>query len=615
MLKHNILKVAAVTPELEVGKPLVNVLEMKKVIKETKASLVLFPELSLTGYSCGDVFYQSELLKETKDALKELLNIKFKGIIVVGMPLDISGVLYNVAVVINEDKILGVVPKQYLADTETFNETRWFKSGTDLKLKEVRLLDQEVPFGQILFKDNKNDINFAVEIGEDLYATISPSNLMSISGANLILNLASGIKLLGESEKVANIVTEQSRKNVGAYVYASTSKSESTSEVLFSGQKVVSALGELIDEKEPKCSLTEQLIVDIDFGHINYKRRKSSLLKESLYKFELDYQTVNYNFVESKEFEFERELDKDPLIKKNTEKAFLEVRDIQVNALLKRLKHIGQPKVVLGLSGGLDSSLALLVLVDSFHHLKRDLKDIITISMPGLATSKRTKNNAEELALLAGVRFEEIDINEEVLLHFNMIKQDKNNQDITYENTQARVRTMTLMNIANKEGGIVIGTGSLSEIALGFMTYNADQMSMYAVSLGLPKTLVRRQFENYVLIYPRLKEVINDILGTPVSPELKDDQETEEVLGSYQINDYLLYRHLAAGDNEDKMVFMLMNAFNLNKEEATVYVKRLLNRFYNSQFKRQVMPDGVKVVEFGLSARSDYKMGSDVRKK
>lgn len=615
MIKHSILKVATATPKLHVGKPLLNVIEMEKVLKETNASLVLFPELGITGYSCGDLFYQSELVKEALEALKRLLELRLSKVVVVGMPLDVDGVLYNVAVVFQKDKILGVVPKYYLPNTGEFNDKRWFNSGLEVKLDKVIVLNQEVPFGQILFKDINNNISFGVEICQDMWVPITPGNLISLAGANLILNLSASTALLDKKELRRAVVKEHSRTNQGAYLYVSSGSSESTSEVVFEGHNIHAVVGSVANEAAFDGITTEILESDIDFGLINYQRRKSSTLKDVLHKFEMKYTDVLFEFIETKEFVFSNKIDKEPLIGKDSIEQFTEVRGIQTKALIKRLNHINEPKIVLGVSGGLDSSLTLLVAVDTFKILKRDLKDIIAISMPGLATTERTKTSAKDLAESLGVTFKEIDIKPEVLKQFEMIGQNENNEDITYENAQARIRTMTLMNVANKENGIVLGTGSLSEIALGFMTYNADQMSMYAINAGLPKTLVKRQFKNYQTIFSKEKKIIDKILDTPISPELKKDQKTEEFLGSYEINDYLIYRHLIAGDSEEKLVFMLENAFGLSKDLAKEYVKRFLDRFYASQFKRQAMPDGPKVIQISLSPRSDYKMGSDVRKR
>lgn len=614
MLNHNILKVATATPKLHLGKPLLNVVEIEKVLKTTKASLVLFTELGITGYSCGDLFYQETLVKESLEALKTLLDLKVSKTVVVGMPLSVDGVLYNTAVVFQEDKILGIIPKYYLPNTGDFYDKRWFNSGINAKIKEVNLLNQRVPFGEILFKDHKHDINFAVEICQDMWVPITPGNLLSLAGANLILNLSASTAVLGKKETRKVVVKEHSRKNQGAYLYASSGSAESTSEVVFEGHNIHAVLGEIVNEDVFDGFTTNFLETDIDFGLINFQRRKSSTLKDSLHKFPINFKEVEVNFIETDNFTFSNKTDKFPLIGKDSIEQFQEIRAIQTKALINRLAYLNQPKIILGVSGGLDSSLALLVAVDAFNVLKRDLKDIIAVSMPGLATTLRTKKSAQELALSLGVTFKEIDINDETLLHFKKIDQDKNKEDITYENTQARIRTMILMNLANKENGIVLGTGSLSEIALGFMTYNADQMSMYAINSGLPKTLVKRQFNNYKTIFIKEKELIDKILTTPVSPELKKNQKTEDFLGTYEINDYLIYRHLYAGDSEEKLIFMIKHVFSLTVIEAKQYVKRFLKRFYNSQFKRQVMPDGPKVISLGLSARSDYKMGSDVRK-
>ncbi len=615
MYQHGILKVATATPKLEVGKPLYNVNEIIKVLTKTEASIVVFPELALTGYTCGDLFYQDLLLNEALAALKQLLETNFPGVFIVGMPLDVDGVLYNCAVVCQKDKVLGVIPKFYNPNTNEFYEKRWFNSGSDVSFKEVTILNQKVPFGQILFKDTKNEINFAVEICQDMWMPISPGNYLSLVGANLIINLSASNIYVGKKKERRRIVIEHSRKNHGAYLYTSSGVAESTSETVFSGHNIHSVLGKTVNEAHFTSFETEVLTSDLDFGLINYTRRKDASLKDSLHKYKIDYQTVEVKFAETTAYQFAQKLEKSPLLPVDNEESFAEIRLIQTRALAKRLVHLDQPKIIVGVSGGLDSSFALLVAVDTFKYLKRDIKDIIAVSMPGLASSEKTINNAKKLSQALNVTFKEIDIKEETQLHFKMIGQDKSHEDTTYENTQARIRTMALMNLANKNKAIVLGTGSLSEIALGFMTYNADQMSMYAINSGMPKTLIKRQFKKYQQVFPKLSNIIEEILLTPISPELIANQKTEEIIGSYEINDYLIYRHLVAGDDDAKMIFMLKHAFELSDEEAKEAVKRFLSRFYSSQFKRQVMPDGPKVVNLSLSAKSEYKLNSDVRKK
>lgn len=601
------LKVLTVTPKLTVGNTKENVQEIIKVLKETKAQLVVFPELSLTGYTCGDLFYQDKLIKASLEGLSELLKIGYKGIAVVGMPIDINGVLYNTAVVFQDSKILGVTPKLYLPNTGEFYEKRWFNSALDIEFESITILGQEVPFGHILFEDINNEVTFGIEICQDMWVPITPGNLLALEGANMILNLSASNEYVEKATVRKSIVIEQSRKNHGAYLYTSSGIGESTSETLFSGHNIHACLGKLLKEDKFMKNKTEGLYSDIDFGHINFSRRKDTSLKDFLHKFNFRFKKVKVSFPDD-DFYFSSPINQFPFTEN-----FETIRSIQTGALYKRLEHLNLPKIILGLSGGLDSSLALMVAYDTFKMYNLDVKDIVCVSMPGLATTDRTRKNAFDLAKILGVTFKEIDIKEEVLRHFKSIGQDENTFDVTYENTQARLRTMTLMNLANKEGGIVLGTGNLSEIALGFMTYSGDMMSMYAINAGLPKTLVKTQLNAYVSLYPVIKGTVGNVLNTPISPELIQGQETEKIIGSYEQNDFLLYRHLVCGDEQEKLIYMLSSAFNLDKKNASKMVINFIKRFYNSQFKRQVMPDGPKIVTFSLSPRSDFRMPSDVK--
>lgn len=601
------LKVLTVTPKLTVGNTKENVKEIIKVLKETKAQLVVFPELSLTGYTCGDLFYQEELIKSALEGLSELLKVGYKGIAVVGMPIDINGVLYNTAVVFQDSKILGVTPKLYLPNTGEFYEKRWFNSALDIEFESITLLGQEVPFGHILFEDLNNEVTFGIEICQDMWVPITPGNLLALEGANMILNLSASNEYVEKAMVRKSIVIEQSRKNHGAYLYTSSGIGESTSETLFSGHNIHACLGKLVKEDKFMKNKTEGLYSDIDFGHINFSRRKDTNLKDFLHKFNFRFKKIKVSFPDD-DFYFSSPINQFPFTEN-----FESIRSIQTGALHKRLEHLNFPKIILGLSGGLDSSLALMVAYDTFKMFNLDIKDIICVSMPGLATTNRTKKNAFDLVKTLGVTYKEIDIKEEVLQHFKSIGQDENTFDVTYENTQARLRTMTLMNLANKEGGIVLGTGNLSEIALGFMTYSGDMMSMYAINAGLPKTLVKTQLKAYVSLYPDIKDTVENILNTPISPELIQGQETENIIGSYEQNDFLLYRHLVCGDEKEKLIYMLSNAFNLDKKNSSKMVINFMKRFYNSQFKRQVMPDGPKIVTISLSPRSDFRMPSDVK--
>jgi NAD+ synthase (glutamine-hydrolysing) len=615
MYKNGFLKVALVTPKLEVGHPKFNVDEMLLALKEIKAGLVLFPELSITGYSCGDLFYQEELIIQTKRELQRFLKENsFNGIVAVGLPLDIEGVLYNVACVIRGNEILGIIPKKYLPNTNEYYEKRWFNSGLDIRLKEVTLFNKRIPFGDILFEDKDKDIRFGVEICEDMWTNFSPGNALSLLGANMILNLSASTEYLYKNETRRMVVVENSRRNSGAYLYVSSGMLESSSDTVFSGHNMVAINGDLREEAFFNTPETQVLITEIDFGEINFKRRHDNNLKDSLHRDQFDIIRVSVSFPITEVFHFHKKLNPYPFVpSEHPIKAFNDIKRIQTQALAKRLLHLGNQKLIIGVSGGLDSTLALLIASDTMKFLNRPATNIIGVTMPGLGTSSRTKQNAILLMDKLGITQLEKSIVEETLTHFKMIEQDENKTDITYENTQARIRTMLLMNLANKENGIVLGTGDLSEIALGFMTYSGDQMSMYGINAGLPKTLVKFMVSEYANEYKELKEILLDIVDTPVSPELIKDQVTEDIIGKYMINDFLLYRLLKCGDDHTKMAFLLEEVFGLDSVTAIDKSKAFMNRFYAQQFKRQVLPDGPKVLDISLSPRGDFRLPSDIK--
>lgn len=616
MYHQGFLKIALVTPSLEVGNPEYNVSEILKTIQTLDVGVTLCPELSITGYACGDLFYQDALIMNAKRQLKRLLDTStFKGVLVVGLPLDIEGVLYNTAVVIQGSKLLGIIPKKYLPNTYEYYEKRWFNSGLDILIKEVELLNQVVPFGDLIFEDNDKNIRFGVEICQDMWTNFSPGNALALNGANMILNLSASNEYLDKEASRRMVVVENSRRNAGAYVYVSSGMMESSSDTVFSGHNMVAVNGQLRDEKFFNTPKTQVLLTEVDFGEIHFTRRHDTNLKDALHRVKMDITRIPVHFEDNPNFVFSKPLNELPFVPKpkQAKKAFEDIKRIQVQALAKRLLHVNMPTLVIGVSGGLDSTLALLIAHETYQFLGWDPKGILGVTMPGLGTSDRTKNNAVQLMSLLGITHQEISIVEETHKHFEMIKQDKNQTDITYENTQARIRTMTLMNLANKHNGIVLGTGDLSEIALGFMTYNGDQMSMYGINAGLPKTLVRFMVEMYASVHLNLSEILMDIVLTPVSPELIKDQKTEDILGKYKINDFLLHRLLRCGDEPEKMVFLLKSIFQVDDKEATTRVNYFLNRFYNQQFKRQVLPDGPKILDITLSPRGDFRMPSDIK--
>lgn len=617
-MKNGMLKVSLISPKLEVGNPKSNVKEMIQSLKENRSMIAVFPELGITGYSCGDLFFQKSLFDDTLDSLSYLLkNNPFKGVIILGAPLIVEGMVLNTALVVQNDKILGVVPKFYLPNTKEYYEKRWFKSGFDVvsHIKEIDLLGQNVPFGNLMFFDK--DIRFGIEICEDMWATITPGNLLSVNGANIIFNISASNETLGKDKIRKNAVLEHSRKNCGIYVYCSAGASESSSETVFSGHNIVGNNARLIKETNLFSLETEIMYVDLDILRLEHERRNNSSFRDSILKYTYKYQNVPIKIIEPDSYEFESKINPLPYVPtKNIEEDFNKIRSIQEFGLAKRMKHIGIKNLVIGVSGGLDSSLALLVACLTFDHLGIDRKGILAYTMPGLHTSSRTNKNAKKLMELLGITHEEIDIKNHVLDHLELIKHDKFTQDITYENTQARARTMVLMNLANKNNAIVLGTGDLSEIALGWSTYNGDQMSMYNVNGGIPKTVVKFMIKSYAdfIFKGETSKVLYDIINTPITPELANNQETENIIGKYEVNDFILYRFLNCGDDEERIKFFLNKTFDLTGEEINKYVKNFFKRFYSQQFKRTASPDSPKVFDYALSPRSDWRMPSDIKR-
>ena len=615
MLNKGFIKVCSATPMLKVANPKFNVVEILKVLDNNKASIVVFPELSLTGYTCQDLFYSNTLLEEALLELKYFLdNNKFEGIVTLGLPLINEGSLYNCAVVIQKNEILGVIPKRSLPNSHEFQEKRWFKPAYNSILNKINLFGKYYPFGNIIFHDYKNQIHFGVEICEDMWSTISPGNIMALNGCNIILNLSASNDVLGKNEIRRSSVIESSRKNCGAYVYASAGVYESTADTVFSGHDIIASCGEIIEESESFSLDSTILYGDIDLYKINYQRRQNTNFHDNIH-IDFVHQDVSFELLETN-YEFERELNKNPFVPNDETESFNKIRKIQEFALIKRIKATNSKSIIIGVSGGLDSTLALLVACDAFKALKMDLKNIIAVTMPGFGTSKRTKNNAFNMMERLGVTLMELPIANEVMSHFKLIDHDPNVHDVTYENAQARYRTLILMDLANKYNGFVLGTGDLSELALGWCTYNGDQMSMYGINAGIPKTLVRYMVKCHALKdYKFIKDTLLDIVDTPISPELKDEfQQTEDSVGKYEINDFILYRYLIAGDSKDRINYLLKIAYNLNDEETSKYTNNFFKRFIHQQFKRQALPDGPKIIEISLNPRGDFRLPSDIER-
>lgn len=598
MYKQGFLKVTTISPLIKVGKPLENLLIIKEELAKSKGGLIVFPELTLTGVSTGDLFYQDQLLSDSLKVLEELLKMDYKKIVAIGMPLVIKSNLYNVLVVFKGKKILGIIPKTNLINNSDTNESRWFKPGTDLLNTSIKVLNQDVYLGNMLFVDKVKEISFGFEFNHNLKQLNTLGEELYLNGANLIVNLSSEIDYLGLDELILNNVLMKSYLYEGAYLFVANNNDESSSEGVYSSFHVGALKGDLLAKSKELNSY------DIDFKEIEFKRRKANKLKE----FKNNLKVIEVNFGEDLNYQFTTPILQTPLLDKYD---FNKVNELLTKSLKRRISHLNNSKVIIGVSGGLDSTSALLITYHTFKEMKLDLKNIISVILPSKHTSKRTYQNAKFLSELLGVTTLEINIDDEVNKQLKMISHE-DQSDVTYENVQARIRTQTLMNLANKHKGFVLGTGNLSEVALGFMTYNADQMSMYAINIGMPKTMVQRHVKEYIEVYPFLYDVLVDILNTPISPELKENQETEEIIGNYLFNDFLIYRHLECGDSEAKLIFLLKEAFGLEEVESTKFVKEFLKRLNNSQFKRQVLPEGPRVIKLSFSPRSYYKVPGDI---
>lgn len=625
MREYGFIRVGAIVNHLALANPIENAKEIISMIKEAKKQeigIVTTPELSLTGYTCQDLFLQDCLIDEAYKALKTILKEteKINIISILGMPIRVDNQMFNCGVVISKGKILGIVPKTYVPNYSEFYEKRWFQSSSNLISNEINILDQIVPIGtSILFKDK--EVCFGIEICEDLWCVNPPSNAHTLHGANIIFNLSSSNEVIGKYEYRKKLVSMQSAKTISAYVYASSGIMESTSDILFSGASMIYESGSLLCENE-RFSLESNLIyTDIDVSKINNDRNKNisymGVVGNEKYRY------IDIEVIDTKK-ELSRTYPEYPFVPKTEVKRDERCREIftiQASALARRLLTLGKPKCVIGISGGLDSTLAFLVIVEAFKKIGMDMKNIIGVTMPGFGTTGRTYNNSCEFVREYGATLKEIDIKAACIQHMKDIGLDENDRTIAYENTQARERTQILMDIANMEGGLVIGTGDLSELALGWCTYNGDHMSMYSVNTSIPKTLVRylvRWVADTADI--KKKEIIYDILDTPISPELlpPDEagnilQETESSIGPYVLHDFFLYHFLRYGATPKKIYYLAKNTFkeSFKNTEILKWLEVFIKRFFTQQFKRNCVPDGVKVGSISLSPRGDLRMPSD----
>ena len=644
---------ACVSPVLKVADTAYNTEEIVRSAKSAAsngAAFVVFPELCITGYTCSDLFHQELLLQNsTRSLLKIAEALKDSdAVIAVGLPLRIFGRLYNCAAFVQRGKVMAVTPKIHLPNQREFYEKRHFSSGRDLLRGDagngcapLRCLIEgagEVPITNF-FMVKGSEVRIGVELCEDLWTPAPPSGELALAGANVIVNLSASDALVGKRDYRRNLVMNQSARCMAAYVYASAGVHESTTDMVFSGHLMIAENGSMLAESKPFSRETEIVYADVDVERLNMQRlsegsfqdfdSRATIARAATLECLRDCDTLQYRFVSPT-----------PFVPGNIETRDInctEIFNIQCAGLAKRLEATRSKRAVIGLSGGLDSTLALLVVAETFKLLNRPAKEILALTMPGFGTTKRTRNNAVELAKLLGVELRTVDIQKACLQHFADIGHDPQKLDVTYENVQARERTQILMDIANSEGGIVIGTGDLSEIALGWSTYNADHMSMYAVNCDIPKTLVRHIVSWYAdraIHNPSetgahletrekgaaLAAVLRDILDTPVSPELlpadssgQIAQKTESILGAYELHDFFLYHFAKYGASPEKLRYLAKYAFanRHSDEEIDKALAVFIRRFFTQQFKRSCIPDGPKVGTISLSPRADWRMPSD----
>ena len=624
-MNKGFVKIAAAIPELKVADCAFNVekiVELLQRAEQEKVQVVCFPELSVTAYTCADLFFQEKLLLDAEKRLTELQLATFSltAVTVVGMPLRVDNQLFNVAVVLQGGRILGVVPKTNLPNNNEFYEKRWFASAKSTDVTTVKIGGEEVPFGtDILFTDRK--FSFAIELCEDLWVPIPPSSQHAVHGADIIFNLSATNELIAKHHYLCQLIEQQSARCNSGYVYASSGFGESTTDVVYAGNGLIAENGKMIASSE-RFLLESQLVVsEIDVERLRADRMRNTNFSNE--KSDKKYRIVNIEDAHFTNFELKRKFGKHPFVPAmtNRNESCEEIFSIQVGGLAKRWQHTKAETLVLGISGGLDSTLALLVCVKTADKLGIDSKSIIGITMPGFGTTDRTYLNALNLMKSLGISQKEISIKDACIQHFNDIGHDASLHDVTYENTQARERTQILMDIANKHNGIVIGTGDLSELALGWATYNGDHMSMYAVNSGIPKTLVR-YLVDWVshTLEGETELILRDVLDTPVSPELlpADEkgeiaQKTEDLVGPYELHDFFLYYFVRFGFAPEKIRFLANNAFDGDYTDEVIvkWLKVFLRRFFAQQFKRSCMPDGPKVGSINLSPRGDWRMPSD----
>ncbi|MDR2457142.1 MAG: NAD(+) synthase [Clostridiales Family XIII bacterium] len=660
---ENFIRVAAITPKIKLAKPLENIeiiFEELKKAEKNGAKIITSPELSLVGYTISDLFLQKELIVNSFIALYELAEMtkNLDCFFAVGLPVWHKNMLFNCVAAVKDGKILGIVPKTYLPNSQEYYEKRWFNSAEflnddydtvfppfyspfygdilseKLSNEEVIIYEPDIPFGSIVFQlSDDARINIGIEICEDLFAPIPPSTFLALKGATIILNSSASIETIGKDEYRKNLVKMQSGSSISAYIYANAGAYESSQDAVFSGHNIIAENGQILAENE--LWTDSAVFADIDITAITHDRMVSSSFRDSIRKYETDKFAIRTQpfIIRNKCKKFNRKISKTPFVpidKIDRGNRAKEILEMQSRGIIKRFESSKAEKLVVGISGGLDSTLAFLSCVYAMDKLNIDRKNIIALTMPAFGTTERTKDNAIKLAKTFGCSFEKIDIRKTVLSHFKDIKQDEDDFDTTYENVQARVRTLTLFDKANKENGILIGTGDLSELALGWTTFGGDHLSSYSVNAGIPKTLVKYIIEYYMEIgvdffqqnkekMKLIKKVLSDILATPISPELlppmkngEISQKTEDLIGPYILHDFFLYHFLRYGRTKEEIFKLADYAFSFEREIIEKWLTNFYKRFYSNQFKRSCLPDGLKVGSVSLSPRADFRMPSDL---
>ena len=630
---YGFIRVGSALPKCKLADCIYNTEELIQILQqanEKQIQILVFPELSITAYTCGDLFFQHSLLEYAEKGLNDIIKASqnIDVFAVVGTPVVIDNQLFNCAVAIYKGDILGVVPKSYLPNYSEFQEKRWFSPAKQLLSSEIVLCGQKIPVGtDLIFKAEQIPYcKIGIEICEDLWSVIPPSSYQALSGATILLNPSASNELASKYDYRKQLISQQSSRCIAVYVYSSSGVGESTQDMVFSGHGLIYENGTLLKESERFIKETQLIYADVDLELLQNDRMKNTTFSENQYC-HTAFREITFSMKPQTNIEeLQRIVKPHPFIPENNEyldKRCQDIFNIQVAGLARRIEHTKAKSVVVGISGGLDSTLALLVSVKACDYLGISAKHVIGITMPGFGTTDRTYQNALSLMEALGIQTREISIQKVALQHFEDIGHDASIHDVTYENTQARERTQILMDIANKENGFVVGTGDLSELALGWATYNGDHMSMYGVNAGVPKTLIRvlvRWIAEYGSLSQKANEILLDVLDTPVSPELLPpdekgniNQKTEEIVGPYELHDFFLYYVVRFGFSPSKILFLAEYAFKGEYERETLlkWLKNFYHRFFMQQFKRSCMPDGPKVGTISLSPRGDWRMPSD----